>query len=149
MPKCPRLGGFKTLLEFLCALSIHFISSHDPTDDISFHSFVKLDPLCQVLSQRDRIERWIRSVIGRDIEEADHVVESFRSLDIHHTANIHSAVLLDYFQDREESTPSFRYVVADSSVSQQELLLQQVIQGMRLRRLVCFCNSGIDRSVPY
>lgn len=111
--------------------------------EIPFDMFVRETPLCQFLPQQERIEAWIRSVLLPSLEREDQssrwwtlvkdksITENFALQN--RGCNVHSTHLLAYMRSQTEALPvveepSYVFVQRDSSVDDEELLLQQCIQ---------------------
>lgn len=111
-------------------------------DDISFYHFVTHSYICQWLPQVQRVIAWISTIL-LEMEEEDHA-KLIASKCQHLGVNINSlhlvALFAEYYQESaaggaEEGMgmpPSYLSVVGDNSISKQDLILQQCIQGGEL-----------------
>lgn len=103
---------------------------------MTFQEFVQSAPLCQFLTQEHRIESWIRSVLCDDDLDDKPLVEEFKHG--FQGRNIHSQHLLAYMRVPKDPTSgikeaSYTFMERDPSVSFEELLLQQSIQGKEFK----------------
>ena len=125
----------KTLHEFLAVLCVQkcFRSVWQIQKEIPFDQFVTCTSVCQWLSQRHRIEAWVRTLLLPDTAEPEHIVSTrFPPGD-----NTHSLLLLSYTVSADDKRhiavqPSFEAVERHSTVRQSDLFLQQCMQGNEL-----------------
>eukprot|EP00658_Telonema_sp_P-2_P012120 TRINITY_DN14618_c0_g3_i1.p1 TRINITY_DN14618_c0_g3~~TRINITY_DN14618_c0_g3_i1.p1 ORF type:complete len:1576 (+),score=425.62 TRINITY_DN14618_c0_g3_i1:70-4797(+) len=125
----------KNLHDFLAVLCVQkcFRSSWCIEKEIPFDTFVGNTPMCQWLSQRHRVEAWIRTILIPDSVEPEHIVTSrFSPGD-----NTHSLSALQFCVAGDDkrmiaANPSFEAVERHSTVRQSDLYLQQCMQSNEL-----------------
>lgn len=127
----------------LCLAKVH-INKTKLEKDISFFLFVTNSVTCQWLPQVQRVVAWVHTLTS--FEDRGLSAEKFSSQCQLLGTNIHSLHLVAFFGEEyqdasnrndqlEESAgmlPSFLAVPSDTSVSKQELVLQQCVQGSEL-----------------
>jgi hypothetical protein len=125
----------KSLHEFLAVLCVQkcFRSAWCIEKEIPFDTFVSNSAMCQFLSQRHRVEAWIRTILLPDSVEPEHIVSSrFPPGD-----NSHSLSVLQFCVAGDEKRivsdrPCFEAVERHSTVRQSDLYLQQCMQSNEL-----------------
>ncbi len=113
--------------------------------DIGFLQFITNSHTGQWLPQVQRVVSWICTILVNDPKAQGDYASACQLLG----CNIHSLHLVSFFREEYENAvasaqlqlhqeelsgmlPSYLAVVADSSISKQELILQQCIQGSEL-----------------
>lgn len=100
----------------------------DKTVDVPFYDFTKSSHMCQWLPQDLRIIAWVRTFMPYKV----HATSISNTSSTH--SNVHTLHLVAFFIDQTEKklakdVPAYTFVEADYSINEQELLLQQCIQG--------------------
>jgi hypothetical protein len=96
--------------------------------------------MCQFLAQKERIEAWIQSVLCQHNTLRSSITGYFTDRKKGEGRNIHSLHLLSFMRNphkdakeiQEIKEPSYSYMKRDISVSEEQLLLQQCMQGNEL-----------------
>jgi len=132
-----------SLHEAITLLCLDRVLSHSALEnDVTFEQFVCNQPLCEWLSQRHRIEAYVRSVLMDPENPPLHLFPEWQVKDPFVTHfplgfNVHSLNLYTYFRmetDRRPpiDIPSYQGTVKDVIVSNEEMLLQTCIQQQEL-----------------
>jgi hypothetical protein len=133
---------FPSFYEYIVRLCYLFLVTRnergsDCSLDISFQRFSLGVPLTQFLSQQDRIEAWLRTVIlpqlGLEIKLS--ITDKFKKR--MGWFNVHSHHLMAFMRSAKDArqqveAPSYSFIPRDSSLNLEELLLQQSIQKNEL-----------------
>ncbi len=131
---------FEALHQFLAALCVYYTGQFSDRFelDVPFMTFVSHSTVCQFLPQQERIVAWIHMAMLKSKSDKEIVLPLMRMMkESFSSVHIHSLHLLAHLQTKHSTSPSvishaYSFIGQDPSIDQQQLILQQCIQGNEL-----------------